>query len=117
MFTYFSQMVSTALHFFFSSAVGIAVAAVLVRGIARKQTNNHRQFLGRSDPNHALPVHSDLPGLRHAGHLAGNTHEFPAVHRGDHVGPIRRGIADAAGRFKASSKVRWLHMLRPKCWA
>jgi K+-transporting ATPase ATPase A chain len=39
MFTYFSQTVSTALHFFFSSAVGIAVAAVLVRGISRKQTN------------------------------------------------------------------------------
>src|SRR5579862_8448481 len=37
-FTYFSQLVPTAAHFFFSAAVGIAVAAVLVRGVARKQT-------------------------------------------------------------------------------
>jgi potassium-transporting ATPase potassium-binding subunit len=38
MFTYFSQTVSTALHFFFSSEVGIAVAAVLVRAVKRRQT-------------------------------------------------------------------------------
>jgi len=38
MFTYFSQTVSTGIHFFFSSAIGIAVAAVLVRGISRKRT-------------------------------------------------------------------------------
>ncbi len=33
--SYFSQMVALASHNFFSSAVGIAVAAALVRGIAR----------------------------------------------------------------------------------
>ena len=44
MFTHFSQTVSTALHFFFSAAVGIAVAAVLVRGIARKQTRDIGNF-------------------------------------------------------------------------
>jgi potassium-transporting ATPase potassium-binding subunit len=44
MFTYFSQTVSTALHFFFSSAVGIAVAAVLVRGIARRETTDIGNF-------------------------------------------------------------------------
>ena len=44
MFTYFSQTVSTALHFFFSSAVGIAVAAALVRGVARKQTTDVGNF-------------------------------------------------------------------------
>ena len=44
MFTHFSQVVSTMLHFFFSSAVGIAVATVLVRGIARQQTTNIGNF-------------------------------------------------------------------------
>src|SRR5579863_8398790 len=44
MFTHFSQIVATMLHFFFSSAVGIAVAAVLVRGIARKQTTDICNF-------------------------------------------------------------------------
>jgi potassium-transporting ATPase potassium-binding subunit len=44
MFTHFSQAVSTLIHFFFSSAVGIAVAAVLVRGVARKQTTDIGNF-------------------------------------------------------------------------
>ena len=44
MFTHFSQTVSTGLHFFFSSAVGIAAAAALVRGIARQQTRNIGNF-------------------------------------------------------------------------
>src|SRR5262249_45733589 len=44
MFTHFSQACNTMLHFFFSSAVGIAAAAVLVRGIARKQTTDIGNF-------------------------------------------------------------------------
>ncbi|MGC8493985.1 MAG: potassium-transporting ATPase subunit KdpA [Syntrophobacteraceae bacterium] len=40
--TYFSQMVGLASHNFFSAATGIAVAAALVRGIARQKT----KFLG-----------------------------------------------------------------------
>jgi K+-transporting ATPase ATPase A chain len=44
MFTHFSQLVATMLHFFFSSAVGIGVAAALVRGIARQQTRNIGNF-------------------------------------------------------------------------
>ncbi|MGO9108475.1 MAG: potassium-transporting ATPase subunit KdpA [Thermoguttaceae bacterium] len=44
MFTHFSQTVSTGLHFFFSSAVGIAAAAALVRGIARQQTRSIGNF-------------------------------------------------------------------------
>ena len=44
MFTHFSQIVATMLHFFFSAAVGIAVAAALVRGVARQQTRNIGNF-------------------------------------------------------------------------
>ena len=33
--SYLSQMVALAIHNFFSAAVGIAIAAALVRGIAR----------------------------------------------------------------------------------
>jgi K+-transporting ATPase ATPase A chain len=36
--SYFSQMVALTIHNFFSAAVGIAVAAALVRGIARHST-------------------------------------------------------------------------------
>jgi potassium-transporting ATPase potassium-binding subunit len=44
MLTYFSQTVATAFHFFFSSAIGIAVAAVMVRGISRKRTHDIGNF-------------------------------------------------------------------------
>ena len=44
MFTHFSQIVTTMLHFFFSSAVGIGAAAALVRGVARQQTRNIGNF-------------------------------------------------------------------------
>jgi K+-transporting ATPase ATPase A chain len=38
-YTYFSQTVPTMIHFFFSSIVGIAVAAALVRGVVRRQSS------------------------------------------------------------------------------
>jgi len=44
MFTYFSQTVPTMLHFFFSSAVGIAVCVAVVRGVARRQTTDVGNF-------------------------------------------------------------------------
>ena len=44
--SYLSQMVALAIHNFFSAAVGIAIAAALVRGIARHTAADHRQFLG-----------------------------------------------------------------------
>ena len=42
--SYFSQMVALAIHNFFSAAVGIAVAAALVRGIARHTANTIGNF-------------------------------------------------------------------------
>jgi len=44
MFTYFSQCCNTPLHFFFSSEVGIAAAAVVVRAVKRKQTTHIGNF-------------------------------------------------------------------------
>jgi K+-transporting ATPase ATPase A chain len=42
--TYFSQMVALASHNFFSAAVGIAIAAVLVRGLAREKSKTVGNF-------------------------------------------------------------------------
>lgn len=42
--SYFSQMVALAIHNFFSAAVGIAVAAALVRGIARHTSQTIGNF-------------------------------------------------------------------------
>jgi len=42
--TYFSQMVALASHNFFSAAVGIAIAAALVRGLARSKSRTVGNF-------------------------------------------------------------------------
>jgi K+-transporting ATPase ATPase A chain len=42
--SYFSQMVALAIHNFFSAAVGIAIAAALVRGIARQTAQTIGNF-------------------------------------------------------------------------
>ena len=57
--SYLSQMVALAIHNFFSAAVGIAVAAALVRGIARHTAHDHRQFLGGCDAHHLLFAAAD----------------------------------------------------------
>jgi K+-transporting ATPase ATPase A chain len=44
MFTHFSQCCNTPLHFFFSSIVGIAAAAVVVRAVKRRQTTDIGNF-------------------------------------------------------------------------
>ncbi len=59
--SYFSQMVGLTFHNFVSAAVGIAVAAALVRGIARNSAKNHREFLGGFDSDKSLFVAADLP--------------------------------------------------------
>ena len=51
-----SQMVGLTVHNFLSAAAGIAVAAALARAFARQPRRDARQFLGRSDPHHALYV-------------------------------------------------------------
>jgi len=42
--SYFSQMVALVIHNFFSAAVGIAIAAAVVRGIARRQSKTLGNF-------------------------------------------------------------------------
>ena len=47
-------MAGLTVHNFVSAATGIALAIALIRGFARRSAQTHRQFLGRSDPLHAL---------------------------------------------------------------
>ena len=44
--SYFTQMAGLAYHNFVSAATGIALAIAFIRGIARRQIADHRQFLG-----------------------------------------------------------------------
>ncbi len=78
--SYFSQMVALVIHNFTSAATGIAIAAALVRGIARHTARTHRQLLGRYGARPLLPAGSDLPCLRARPGLAGHDPEFQAVH-------------------------------------
>ena len=72
--SYLVQMAGLTVHNFVSAATGIALAVALVRGFARRSAQYGRQFLGRSDPLHALHPAADLdrrrPVLRLAGHAA-----------------------------------------------
>ena len=67
--SYFSQMVALVIHNFFSAAAGIAVAAALVRGIARHTSQTIGNFwvdLSRITYYLLLPiclVFCDLPGV------------------------------------------------------
>ena len=80
--SYLSQMVALAIHNFFSAAVGIAVAAALVRGIARHTATDHRQLLGGPDAHHLLFAAADLPRARAVFRVAGHDSKFQALHDG-----------------------------------
>ena len=58
--SYLSQMAGITVQSFLSAATGIAVAVALVRGFARTSMRHDRQFLGRSDADHALRAAADL---------------------------------------------------------
>jgi K+-transporting ATPase ATPase A chain len=60
--SYFSQMVGLTLHNFVSAAAGIAVAAALVRGLARSAAKTLGNFWVRPRPRHLLPAR--CPRLR-----------------------------------------------------
>ena len=114
MFTHFSQTVPTLIHFFFSSAVGIAVAAALVRGVARKQTNDIGNFwvdLTRITLYLFLPICLVFATARC---LAGNSDEFQAVHAGHDasINPAQRPTTQPTSR--RSCRVRWRRTARPK---
>ena len=80
--SYLSQMVALAIHNFTSAATGIAIAAALVRGIARHSTRVARQLLGGPCARHLLPVAAHLPGVCRFPRVAGHHPEFQALHEG-----------------------------------
>ena len=81
--SYFSQMVGLAFHNFVSAATGIAIAAALVRGIARHTAQHHRQLLGRSRSRDLLPAHPDLRRLRALPRVTRHDSKLQAVHESD----------------------------------
>ena len=78
--SHLTQMLGLTVHNFVSAATGLAMAFALVRGFARSSADDGRQFLGRSDPRHALHPPADL-GRRRAG-LRRSRHAADAGRRG-----------------------------------
>ena len=52
--SYLVQMLGLTHQNFLSAATGIVLAVALIRGFARASVQDHRQFLGRYHPLHAL---------------------------------------------------------------
>ena len=95
--SYFTQMVGLASHNFMSAAVGIAIAAVLIRGIVRSESKTVGNFwvdLVRIHLYVLLPI-----CLVFAVFLVsqGDGAELQALHRGEHAGPDAGGVGHAAG--------------------
>ena len=80
--SYLSQMVALTFHNWVSAATGIAIAAALVRGIARHTAQYNRQLLDRSYARLPLSAASDLPDLFDLSCVAGDDPEFQALHLG-----------------------------------
>ena len=81
--SYFSQMVGLTFHNFVSAATGIAIAAALVRGIARhtaKTIGNFWVDLVRVTYYLLLP---DLPRVRGLPRVAGHDSELQALHQSE----------------------------------
>ena len=93
--SYLVQMAGLTVHNFVSAATGIALAIALVRGFARRSAQDDRQFLGRSDPLHALHPAADLDRRRPVLRLAGHAAESRRLCRGDDA--RRRQADDRAG--------------------
>ena len=69
--SYLTQMAGLAFHNFVSAAAGIALAIAFIRGIARRESDTHRQLLGRPDARYALRAAAALPRRRALPRLAG----------------------------------------------
>jgi hypothetical protein len=71
---YLVQMAGLTVHNFISAAVGRALAIALIRRFSRHGASGIGNFLGRSDPSHALHLAADFGGgspfLRLAGRAA-----------------------------------------------
>ena len=52
--SYLTQMIGLAVHNFLSAAIGMAVLIALIRGFVRHSAQDHRQRLGRYDPQYSV---------------------------------------------------------------
>ncbi len=89
--SYFSQMVGLASHNFWSAAIGIAIAAVIIRGIARDRGKHDREFLGGPGAHQSISVASDLRCIRPVSGVAGSDSELPPLCDRANSGATRGG--------------------------
>ena len=94
--SYFSQMVGLASHNFFSAAVGIVLAAALVRGISRDRSRTIGNFLARPGADAPVPAAPDLRLLCDLPGEPGNGSELQAVYGRYFPGSVRGRFDDPA---------------------
>jgi K+-transporting ATPase KdpF subunit len=123
--SYFTQMLALAVQNFVCAASGMAVLVALVRGFARKTSDDDRQLLGRSRPQHALHPPAALARLRGLPRVAGGRADLrayprdaapgdrrtrtarPSPSRSSPLGPVASQIAiKSSARTAAASSTR-----------
>ena len=113
--SYFSQMVGLASHNFFSAAVGIAIAAALVRGLARDRAKTLGNFwvdLVRIHLYLLLPICTIYALFLVSQGMIQNFKPYTTA-------TVRGSIGAVSGsRFAAdrSPRGRWLRRWRSRCW-
>ena len=98
----FTQMVGLAVHNFLSAATGIAIAFALIRGFARRESERHRQFLGRHDQDHAIHPAADQRGLCAGAGCARHPADARRFRHRDDNGGRQAGYLARAGRIARS---------------
>ena len=77
--SYLAQMTGLVVQSFLSAATGIAVAIALVRGFTRRSAATIGNFLGRSDPDHAVRAAAHVCRDGTGDDLAGRAGELRAL--------------------------------------
>ena len=113
--SYLVQMAGLTVHNFVSAATGIAMALALIRGFVRREAKVDRQFLGRSDPLHALHPDPDLDRRRAGAGLAGGAAEPRRLYRGDDARRGETGHRARPGRLAGDhqgARHQWRRVLQ-----
>ena len=118
--SHLTQMLGLTVHNFVSAATGLAMAFALVRGFRALAAHDGRQFLGRSDPRHALRPAADLVRRRARPRRARRAADARRLGRGDDARGRQADHLDRPGGEPGGdqgARHQWRRLLQRQCRA